>query len=224
MQVKKSLQIGMVFTLLVLCINVFPFSTIANASVEKGINEECLKDPKLCTEANNIDAETETTESASVSMGPWEYIKIFVSLVFVLGLLIAVLKFLNKRNLNYQQNTLVRNIGGLSVGAQKSVQLLHIGNSVYVVGVGEEVRLLKEIVSPEEVEQILAYYNEKQGNVTTSPYIAELFSKFKPNKRTKEVSKSPKFNEMFNERIKQIKQERSDELERWKEQENDKHE
>ena len=67
-------------------------------------------------------------ESASVGMGLWEYIKVLLSLVFVLGILIFVLTFLNKRNQNYQQNSIIRNIGGHSVGAQKSVQLLHIGN------------------------------------------------------------------------------------------------
>ncbi|CAM5186720.1 hypothetical protein UACE39S_04674 [Ureibacillus acetophenoni] len=49
------------------------------------------------------------------------------ALLFVLGLLMFVLKFINKRSLNYQQNSLVRNIGGVSLGAQKSVQLIQIG-------------------------------------------------------------------------------------------------
>ncbi len=63
----------------------------------------------------------------------------------MLGILIFVLRFLNKRNQNYQQNSVIRNLGGHSVGAQKSVQLLQIGNQIYVVGVGEDVQLLKEI-------------------------------------------------------------------------------
>ncbi|MEK4228744.1 flagellar biosynthetic protein FliO [Solibacillus sp. FSL H8-0538] len=220
MHVKKSLRVGMVFALLVVIALFVPSQSSVFASANNGmISDECLKNPNQCQESNITDAEAEQPESASVSIGPWEYIKILLSLVFVLALLIMVLKFLNKRNLNYQQNSIVRNIGGLSVGAQKSVQLLHIGNSLYVVGVGEDVRLLKEIASPEEVEQILNYYNDKQGNASTSPYIVELFSKFKSNK---DVSENPKFNTMFNERINEIKRERSDELERWKEQENDK--
>ncbi len=109
-------------------------------------------------------------------MGLWEYIKVLLSLVFVLGLLIFVLRFLNKRNQNYQQNSIIRNLGGHSVGAQKSVQLLHIGNQIYVVGVGEDVQLLKEITDPEEIEQMIAIYNEKYSHTSTSPYIAELFS------------------------------------------------
>lgn len=223
MLTKKSLRKAMVFALLVVLALFVPTQSLVSASIGTemiGDREECLKNPNLCQETNTPDAETDQTESASVSMGPWEYIKILLSLVFVLGLLIVVLKFLNKRNVNYQQNSIVQNIGGLSVGAQKSVQLLHIGNSLYVVGVGEDIHLLKEIASPEEVEQILNYYNNKQANASTSPYIAELFSKLKSNKQ--DVSENPKFNAMFNDRINEIKQQRSEELERWKEQENDK--
>lgn len=218
MQVKKSLRKWMVFAILVIVFSVSSISTEAFAMYA----DECMKNPNMCQETNTPDAEAESTESASVSIGALDYIKILFSLAFVLVLLIMVIKFLNKRNLSYQQNTLVRNIGGISVGAQKSVQLLHIGNSVYIVGVGEEVRLLKEVESPEEVQQILAYFEEKQGIASTTPYIAELFSKFKPKKERKEVSDSQDFNTMFNDRIKGIKQERSDQLERWKEQENDK--
>lgn len=221
MYVKKSLRVGMVFALLVVIALFVPSQAIVHATVGNGSISDCYKDPTQCQETITPDAEQEGTESASVSMGPWEYIKILLSLVFVLALLIMVLKFLNKRNLNYQQNSIVRNIGGLSIGAQKSVQLLHIGNSLYVVGVGEDVRLLKEIASPEEVEQILNNYNDKQGNASTSPYIANWFSIVK-SKSTKDVSQNPKFKSMFNDRINEIKRERTNELERWKEEEKDK--
>lgn len=184
---------------------------------------ECYSDPNLCQdETNTADAEAELPESASLSMGPWEYIKVLFSLIFVIALLVIVLKFLNKRNINYQQNALVRNIGGLSVGPQKSVQLLHIGESVYIVGVGEEVQLLKEVTDPQEVEQLLAYYNDKQGAASTTPYISELLGKTKFRKEKHNASNNSNFNTLFNDRIKEIKKERSEELERWKEQENDK--
>lgn len=222
MLAKKSILSWMVFAALVLLLFV-PIQSTALASASSGMIDQCYSNPNLCQEeTNTTDAEADSTESASLSMGPGEYIKILFSLIFVLALLILVLKFLNKRNVNYQQNSLVRNIGGLSVGAQKSVQLLQIGNSVYIVGVGDDIHLLKEVVNPEEVEQLLAYYNDKQGVVSTKPYIAELIGKFKPRKESKDVSNRSDFNALFNERIKEIKQERSEELERWKEQENDK--
>ena len=98
---------------------------------------------------------------------------------FVVALFYGLMKFLNKRNLNFQRNQMVQNLGGLSLGAQKSVQLLQVGKTLYLVGVGEDVQLLREITDPEEVEALLALYNDRQELAATSPYIAEVFSKFK---------------------------------------------
>lgn len=218
MQVKKSLQLWVALALLVLIAVVIPSETYAN---DDGYVNECIKDPSLCEKNTPPDAETDNTESASVSMGPWEYIKIMLSLVIVLALLIGVLKFLNKRNLNYQQNSIVRNIGGLSVGAQKSVQLLHIGNQLYIIGVGDDVHLIKEITDPAEVEQILAFYNDKQTSIGSTPYIAELLKK-KSTKKNKKQAQN--FGNMLNQRLSEIKKERSEELSRWKEKESDKNE
>ena len=139
---------------------------------------DCIENPQLCQDENTPDDETEATDSSSVSMGSWEYIKILIALVFVLGLLLFVLKFLNKRNSSYQQNSVIRNIGGMSVGPQKSVQLVQISNRIYVLGVGENIHLIKEISAPEDVEQLLTQFGDNQLNGSTTPYIAELFKKF----------------------------------------------
>ena len=169
---------------------------------------------------SETDADTANSDSASVGVGLWEYIKVLLSLVLVLGILIFVLRFLNKRNQNYQQNSVIRNLGGHSVGAQKSVQLLHIGNQIYVVGVGEDVQLLQVISDPQEIERMIALYNEKYSHTSTSPYVTELFAKFK-TKRSSETQ-SEDFSNILDKRLSEIKQERSNELERWKEKENDK--
>lgn len=216
MHVGKSFYLRMVFVLLL------PFvvlTQVAPASYAM-ISDEYLENPDRDIESNETDADTTISDSASVSMGAWDYIKVFLALLFVLGLLLFVLRFLNKRNLSYQQNSMIQNLGGQSVGTQKSVQLLQIGSKLYIVGVGENVQLLQVITDPEEIKEILALYNEKIGNTTTSPYIAELVNKF----RTKRpVEKQPEnFSELLDKRLSQIKQQRSDELESWKEKENDK--
>ena len=134
------------------------------------------------------------------------------------------MKFLNKRNLNFQRNQFVQNLGGLSLGAQKSVQLLQVGKTLYLVGVGEDVQLLREITDPEEVEALLALYNERQEFAATSPYIAEVFSKFKRKDSAKvqnEQQKQDSFGNLFEKKLSEIKQERSDERERWKQKEKD---
>ena len=119
---------------------------------------------------------------------------------FCCSFILWIDEVLNKRNLNFQRNQMVQNLGGLSLGAQKSVQLLQVGKTLYLVGVGEDVQLLREITDPEEVEALLALYNERQEFATTSPYIAEVFSKFKRKDSAKvqnERQKQDSFGNLF---------------------------
>lgn len=176
MLAKLSFRYWIVIGIIVMSLSIIPSSDGTFASVK--FLDDCMENPKSCQEDNTSDDETEATDSSSVSMGFWEYIKILIALVFVLGLLLFVLKFLNKRNLSYQQNSVIRNIGGLSVGPQKSVQLVQISNKVYVLGIGEDIHLIKEISAPEDVEQLLAQYGDNQLNGSATPYIVELFKKF----------------------------------------------
>lgn len=215
MHVKKSFFLRMFFVYLLI------FSVLIQVSP---ISYAMIDDEYFNNLPSNVDSETDAdtvnSDSASVGMGLWEYIKVLLSLVFVIGILIFVLRFLNKRNQNYQQNSIIRNLGGHSVGAQKSVQLLHIGNQIYIVGVGEDVQLLQVISDSQEIEQMIALYNEKYSNTSTTPYVAELFAKFKTKRSAKTESEG--FSNILDKRLSEIKQERSDELGRWKEKENDK--
>lgn len=226
MLAKKSFRFWLFVGVVCFAVLFSPNSNGTFAMVSN-VYENCNENPELCSEENisednTTDAGTESNESASVGVGVLDYIKIVLALVFVIGLLLVIIKFLNKRNLTYQQNAIVKNIGGLSVGQQKSVQLLKIGNKIYVVGVGEDIQLLKEIESAAEVDQLLNQIEQNQSMVTTTPYIAELFKKFSKKDQPKDISDSPKFNDMFSEKLDELKQQRSDELERWKEQERDK--
>ena len=215
MHVKKSIFLRMFFVYLLTFAVLIQVAPTSYAMID---------DEYFNNSPSNVDSETDAdtanSDSASVSVGLWEYIKVLLSFVLVLGMLIFVLRFLNKRNQNYQQNSIIRNLGGHSVGAQKSVQLLHIGNQIYVVGVGEDVQLLQVISDSKEIEQMIALYNEKYSYTSTSPYVAELFTKFK-TKRSSEAQ-SEDFSNILDKRLSEIKQERSDELGRWKEKESDK--
>ena len=215
MHVKKSFFLKVFFVYLLTVVVLIQIAPISYAMID---------DEYFNNSPSNVDSETDAdtadSDSASVSVGLWEYIKVLLSLVLVIGILIFVLRFLNKRNQNYQQNSIVRNLGGHSVGAQKSVQLLHIGNQIYVVGVGEDVQLLQVISDPQEIEQIVALYNEKYGHTSTTPYVTELFAKFKTKHSSK--AQSEDFSNILDKRLSEIKQERSDELGKWKEKENDK--
>lgn len=211
---------AIVFVLLVMMALTLPTQLASASQSNQMISDEYLQNPDTNTDES---PDSNEVDNQNVGLGPGDYIKMLLSLLFVLGLLVFVLKFLNKKSSNYQQNNVVKNIGGISVGSQKSVQLLHIGNSLYIVGVGEDVQLLKEIQDPEEIEQLIKIYQDKQQSiVSTSPYIAELFKKLKKKPSVEEAESQSDFGAILKNRLSEINKERNEELEKWKEKEHDK--
>ncbi|MFJ5765152.1 flagellar biosynthetic protein FliO [Lysinibacillus sp. NPDC093210] len=219
----KSFRITMIFAFLLTFLFVYPPTVSVYADSDTNSIEYCMKKPEECKDNTDPAAKEDTVVSAAGDVSAWEYIKMVLALIFVVALFYGLMKFLNKRNLTFQRNQMVQNLGGLSLGAQKSVQLLQIGKSLYLVGVGDDVQLLREITDPQEVEALLSLYNEKQEYAATSPYIAEVFSKLKRknNQNSSTLQKQDSFGELFEKKISEIKQERSEELERWKQKEND---
>ena len=224
MRKEKSLFAKMVIISLILLLvsTISPVLTFANGD---GYISDCFdkNENGKCLENNDGDAGEDETESASSNIGVFDYIKVLFALGLVIGLLIFILKMLNRKNLAYQQNSLMKNLGGISVGTQKSVQLLQIGNRLYIVGVGEDISLIREIEDTEEMEQILSFYENKQQEITTVPFLSEILSKLKPVKNI-QSEQSASFNELFNEKLKNIRKERTEQLEGWREKEKDKHE
>lgn len=222
MQVYKSFQFAMIFAFLVTFLFLYPMQPSVYANSNTNSIEDCWENPEACKDDSEPAAEKDQVVSAAGDVSAWEYIKMILALIFVVALFYALMKFLNKKNLKYQHNQMVQNLGGISLGAQKSVQLLQVGKSLYLVGVGEDVQLLREITDPQEVEQLLALYNERQEYAASSPYIAELLSKFKknPQSTSSNVEKNQNtFGELFEKKITEIKHERSEELEKWKKKE-----
>jgi len=211
---------AIVFVLLIMMALTLPTQLVSASQSNQMISDEYLQNPDTNTDES---PDAKEVDNQNVGLGPGDYIKMLLSLLFVLGLLVFVLKFLNKKSSNYQQNNVVKNIGGISVGSQKSVQLLHIGNSLYIVGVGEDVQLLKEIQDPEEIEQLIKIYQDKQQTiVSTSPYITELFKKLKKKPSVEETESQSDFGAILKNRLSEINKERHEELEKWKEKEHDK--
>src|SRR5690625_7861512 len=76
------------------------------------------------------------------------------ALLLILALIFFLSKLFNKKNNNLHQLNMMENMGGISVGQNKSIQIVRIGTQFYVVGVGENIDLLKEITD-ENLQQEL---------------------------------------------------------------------
>jgi flagellar protein FliO/FliZ len=134
--------------------------------------KDCLEDESKCSEdqlkevENNEETATDNNENTpTVGLTFWDFIKMIFATIFVIALLYAVLKFINKRSRSFSSNQLVENLGGTALGTNRSIQIVKIGNRVLVVGVGEDVKLLKEIDDEDEARQIINDYNNRMDQL-----------------------------------------------------------
>lgn len=180
---------------------------------------DCTNNPEECEEDSNSLTGDKKDEKGEVvgSNNPitvWEYLKTILALIFVIGLLFMLLKFINRKNRLFDKSRLMKNLGGISLGQQKSVQLITIGNSYYLIGVGEDIHLLKEITDEEEIATLLKYYEEIDETPTMGA-IGQLIETIKSKKNvyeSKTETNSNDFSNMFNSQLDEIKKERKKRL------------
>src|SRR5699024_10935143 len=72
----------------------------------------------------------------------------------MIGLLYVGVRFFSRRNRQMRDLNILENLGGIPVGQQKSVQLIRLGSTYYLLGVGESVELLKEIEDESMIEEL----------------------------------------------------------------------
>ncbi|MBO8171006.1 MAG: flagellar biosynthetic protein FliO [Bacillaceae bacterium] len=84
------------------------------------------------------------------------FIKMLVILLFIIVLIYALIRFLSFRKRPFHQGNLLSHLGGISLGANKSVQLVQVGRSLYLLGVGEDVRLIQQIENQDEIDELLS--------------------------------------------------------------------
>jgi len=152
------------------------FQSQAHAEQLNNSVKDCLEQPDSCkeqqnsTQTNTTNDETETetkseskekTASSSVGLTIWDFVKMIFATIFVVALLYFVLKFVNKKSSLFKSTQLIENLGGTTLGANRSVQVIKVGNRLLIVGVGENIQLLKEIDERQEYEQIISEYNNK---------------------------------------------------------------
>lgn len=127
-----------------------------------GSVKDYWEQPQERNEENTPAAENETSVTESpAGVSALDYLKMVFALVFVIALIYFLLKFINQRSKTFQQTKLIHNLGGTPLGGNRSVQLVKVGERILILGVGEDIQLLKEIDGKEEKEDILAIYEEK---------------------------------------------------------------
>lgn len=94
--------------------------------------------------------------------------KLFFFTALIVVLIYGLIKFLAVRQQKLQPNQAVKLMGGTPLGNNKSLQLVKVGGKIYMIGVGDEVTLIKEFTDEMEVGSIEKDL-EKQPTLFSNP-------------------------------------------------------
>lgn len=101
-------------------------------------------------------------EGSSISIFPF-LVKMVVSLAFIIGLIVLVLKFWAGKTRGIQARGPFLTLGGCPLGTNRSLQAVMIGRTIYLLGVGENVQLIRQITEGEEYQLILDSFEEQDA-------------------------------------------------------------
>ncbi|PLT31558.1 flagellar biosynthetic protein FliO [Peribacillus deserti] len=167
--------------------------------VEKSVKDwyEHPDKSKETADQNQEPASTKGTDGADFSAG--DFFRMISATIFVVALLYFMLRFMNKKNRSYQKANFVENLGGTSLGGNRSVQLVKVGERVLVVGVGDNIQLLKEISEEHEYKTLIQEHNKKLDGMLQP---SDLLSKWK--QRGKEQSSENRFTGQLKKQLEEL--------------------
>lgn len=145
------------------------------------------------------------------------FLKTIIALAFILVLIYLSLKFLKKRNKLYQQVRALESLGGISVGQNKSIQIVRVGTKVYLIGVGENVELLEEIDDHDVIAELLK--KQEPNDFKTGDFLKNLFNKETNNHDESSGGSHPHFKQLFSNELTRLKKNRQNLKKQQKEKE-----
>ena len=154
--IKKSSILILIF---ILVSNLFVSTTYAEQvqNIKDCLeqNEDCLEQDEQDSLVDSSNEENLTNERLNETSFFFNIVKMIFALLLILALIFFLSKLFNKKNNNLHQLNIMENMGGISVGQNKSIQIVRIGTQFYVVGVGENIELLKEITDENLQQELL---------------------------------------------------------------------
>lgn len=149
---------------------IFSFS-IGSLPASVDAKEPMVKD---WVEKDQPEGMTDVKEESSkvTTTGDKSLVVILFKLIFytllILVMIYGLIKFLAVRQKKFQPNQAVKLMGGTPLGNNKSLQLVKVGEKVYLIGVGDQVTLIKEFSESDEINSIETDL-ENQSTLFTSP-------------------------------------------------------
>lgn len=159
------------------------FNTPEGQAPLVGENED-NEQPVVGSEATENNVEDILQDQSLFGM----FFQLFLALAVIIFMIYMLIRFIGKRSQSYQTHRTLQNIGGVHVGANRSIQLVRVGERILVVGVGESIQLLKEIDDEAEIKKILDDYEVQQVEQQISSIYKWVQTKISPKGEEKSNS------------------------------------
>lgn len=132
-------------------------------------------------------------------------LKLVFYLLIVIVLIYGLIKFLAIRQRKLQHNQLFQSLGGTTLGQNKSLQLVRVGGRIYLLGVAEQISLIKEVTDPTDITNIERDL-EEQDTIVSKSFLEYFQTKLK--ERVHDGS-THSFSSMFNQSLQHQKDKRT---------------
>ncbi|MBE3569947.1 MAG: flagellar biosynthetic protein FliO [Bacillales bacterium] len=134
------------------------------AETLNGNVKDCIEHPDKCQDSGSSIKKSNAPNDVT-GVNVWDYIKMLFALLFVIVLIYFLIKFINKKSQSFQDSKLIQHLGGSPLGGNRSIQLVKVGERIFILGVGENIELLKEINDQEEYKKLLQFYNQQKDQL-----------------------------------------------------------
>lgn len=134
-------------------------------------------------------------------------ITVIVVLAIIIVLIILLVRFMAKKNRTSSYNRAIQTMGAVGLGQNKSLQVVQIGGSLYLVGVGESITLLDKISDPVEVAALQQALEEESPEFPAlTSVVTGLVSRFKKKEEMihDEELEGTSFHEVFQTQVQKI--------------------
>jgi flagellar protein FliO/FliZ len=142
-----------------------------------------------------------------------------LQLIFALGIIIAIIylliRFLSQKT-NLSRNTVFQSLGAQSLGKDRSVHLVSVGDKVYLLGVGDSITLLDTITDTEMIERLRENTQQPLARPVAglSDWINRLRNTSKVQAEEIHVEELP-FDAALREKIHNLKERRQQTVDDW---------
>lgn len=126
--------------------------------------------------------------------------KLIFYTILILVMIYGLIKFLALRQQKMQPNQAVKLIGGTPLGNNKSLQLVKVGDKVLLIGVGDQVSLIKEISDEDEINSIEKNL-EQQPTLLKNSLSTFIKDKISRRTETKTMTSTSGFEHLFSQSL-----------------------